>query len=203
MIIPTINTQGKFTFTAPFDTLVNTNQVFKVTGVRTLTELYNSEEKPLDTIYKAVNLTEQDYLDDISGNVPIVVFVSDSNEYFYVPADRITSEPDKTGVDYIEKSIIINLGYIPVDLDITTTEAIIKDDVYNTLGVTSSTEVMHTSAKMSVDKVGDSTFRALLTSKKTVNKTYKTRYNELLAQLAAKDTLIADMEKLIIAGRVV
>jgi len=203
MIIPTINTQGKFTFTAPFDTLVNSNQIFKVTGVRTLSELYNSEEKPLDTIYKAINLTEQDYLDDIQGNVPIVVFVTDSNEYFYVPADRIISEPDKTGVDYVEKSIIINIGYVPVDLDITTTEAVIKDDVYNTLGITSNTEVMNTSAKMSVDSVGDATFRALLASKKTVDKTYKTRYNELLAQLNAKDVLIAEMEQLIIAGRVV
>ena len=52
MIIPPINTEGKFIFKEPFLSKYKSDVVYKVVGVRTIEEMYEAQEDPFEYVYK-------------------------------------------------------------------------------------------------------------------------------------------------------
>lgn len=200
MNIPSINTSGLFKFSEPFNSLLNKYQKFTVTSIRSLEELEASGERPADTVYRAVGLSKKDYADDSVNKVPIVVFKTDGGEHFYVPANRIQSQPDISGVNYVKKSLVIQLGYVPVNLDLDTSFSVIKDTVYNTIGIKSTVDAITTSNKVMVTNDKHNVFMRLLANEKTVDKNYQTKYNELLVLYNKQKQLLANLEEFIIEG---
>lgn len=194
MVIPSINTSGLFKFSEPFNSLLNKYQKFTVTSIRSLNEMDASGERPADTIYKAVNMSMDEYTDDYVKKIPIVVFKSDGGEHFYVPADRILSQPDITGVNYVEKSLVVRLGYIPVNLNLETLGAVVKDTVYNTIGIETNVETLDTSNVMMVEKDKHDVFINVLDNKKTIYKNYQTKYTELLVLHNNQKQLLTNLE---------
>jgi hypothetical protein len=193
MLIPPINSKGVFVFSEPFNTIIPSNQIYVVTSIRSLVELYNSNEQPYDTIYKAVGLSEADFKADVDANIPIVVFSTTGNELFYVPGNRILSMPDISGVQYMEKVIAIPLGPLPLDYDLSLVETQVQEVVYNTVGVNSVAKTVLASAVILYSEDQDATFRALLAHKKTVDKSHLTMYLELKVRydaLLAKHTAL-------------
>lgn len=180
MIIPAIHSKGKFTFSEPFNSLVKAAQEFTVVSVRSIIELEESGEKPFDTIYKAVNMTEDQFKDDLDSETPIVVFTTDGGEYFYVPASKILSEPISTNIPYREQTLAVNIGNLPVSMDLTTLKSLIKDIVYDNLSITPHIKTIPTSAITVVENDKHNTFLALIESKRKIDKSYKTKYYELL-----------------------
>jgi len=191
MIIPPINTKGTFVFGQPFDTLVNGAQVFTVTAVRNLVELEKSGEKPYETIYTSIGLTETDFVNDLNNDIPIVVFVTDGNEFFYVPANRVLSQPLNDGVIYQEKSLVLPLGNLPKDYNLDVLLTAVHDTVRDTLGVNTTPTVIPTSADVQYTVDQDIQFRALLDNSKLIKKTYATLYKEQLV-INAKQTQLID-----------
>lgn len=196
-VVPPINTKGTFTFSAPFDTLMKPNIAYKVTSIREIVELKNSEEKPFETIYVPVGLTDVDFVADLNANVPIVVLVTDGNEYVYVPANRILSMPDVTGVKYQDKILAISLGSIPLSTDLSLASTTVVDDIYSVLGIQSIVKIVPASAEILKTTTDDATFKALLASRSTVNKSYRTRYHETLTLLNERDARITALENYI------
>lgn len=190
-IIPPINSKGKFTFKEPYNTKIYENHEYVVESVRSLTELYNSDEKPFDTIYKAIGLTESDFKNDIDDQVSIVVFKTNGGEYFYVPANRILSMPQVHGAKYQELTVALPLGLIPLDYDLTLLKDNLKETVQNTLGVITTAGTVPASAVTLLDKTDDTTYRALLDNRRTVYKSYRTLYEEL-KELYDKKTELLD-----------
>jgi len=193
-IIPPINTKGKFTFKAPFNTKIYENHEYIVESIRSLVELYNSDEKPFDTIYKAIGLTESDFKNDIDNQVSIVVFKTNGGEYFYVPANRILSMPQVHGAKYQEITIAIPLGLIPLDYDLTLLKSNLKETVQNTLGVVTDVSTVPSSAVTLLDKTADATYRALLDNRRTVYKSYRTLYEELQVAYNKKTLLLDQLQ---------
>lgn len=196
-LTPPIGTIGTFTFTPPFDTLINGDQEFKVTAVRNLLELENSGEKPFDTIYKPVKLTEAEFKSDLDNGVPVVVFVTTGEEYFYVPANRILSIPKISGIKYQEMVLAISLGNIPLTMDLETIKDIIINDVQSAIGIESSVAIVPSSAVSLVDALKHKKFMSLLEGRKTTHKSYRTMYTESLELLEKKTVMIEALEKYI------
>lgn len=179
MLVPPINGKGLFKFAPPFDSLINTKQELTVNSVRSLVELADSEETPLDTIYKSIGLTEAEFQSDLDNDVPIVVFVTEGKEYIYVPANRVLSIPKINGVKYQEKIIAISLGNIPIDLDLTLITDTIKNDVRDIIGVESEPKIVLGSAVAVIDIDEHNQYEALRTNSKSVFKSYRTQLLEL------------------------
>lgn len=192
--IPPINTKGKFTFKEPFNQKIFENHEYNVESIRSLVELYNSDEKPFDTIYKAVGLTEDDFKNDIDNQVVIVVFKTGGGEYFYVPANRILSMPQVHGAKYQELTVAIPLGMIPLDYDLTLLKDNLKETVYATIGVDTQASTVATSAVTLFDKTQDATYRALLANRRTAFKSYRTKYEELLELYDKKSNLLDQLQ---------
>lgn len=196
-VIPPINTEGTFIFAAPYDTILKSNIKYKVASIRELVELQNSEEKPLETIYIPVGLTEADFNDDLNTHVPIVVLVTVGGEYTYVPADRIKSMPDITGIKYQDKILAIALGSLPMDMNLDLISTTIIDDIYDILGIASTIKVVPASAEILKTTTDDAQFKALLAGRSKVNKSYRTRYHETLTLLNERDAKILALEEYI------
>lgn len=182
MIVPPVNTKGIFIFKEPFDNKLYNNQEYTVTSIRSLLEIYNSEEKPYETIYVPVGLSDIDFKNDLDNNVPIVVLTTTGNEYFYVPANKILSMPQIAGVKYQDTILAIGLGQLPLSYDFTLVKDTVKQTVYDVIGVDSTVEVVLASAVILKTYEDDILHRTLLDNRKIVIKSYRTKYLELLEQ---------------------
>jgi len=199
-MIPTIGIKGSFTFTEPYAHLTNPNQQYTVTSVRTIPELQASGEKPFETIYVAAGETDAVFKADVDGNVPIVTFMTDGGEYFYVPANKIASDAKQDGVRYKEKALMINLGYLPEDENLDTLLSNIKDFIYNSIGVVTEPLYTNTSSTVYISKTKHDTLLAERANAKTINKSYKTQYAELLVLYTQQQDLINNIEKVYAAN---
>jgi len=177
---PTIGAKGQFKLTVPFDTLIKTTDILEVKSIRSLTELNASGENPLDLIYKAVGLTEDEFMIDLNANIPIVVMVTTGNSYIYIPANRIISAPIISGINYQEKILACSVGNLPLDYDFSLVKDTIIQSVMDSTGIEVNIEIVSSSKVNRVSDVDDGVLMQLLENKKSIDKSYKTRYLETL-----------------------
>lgn len=194
MIIPPINTSGSFIFDTPFDTLLDSTAEYKVISIRSLTEMYNSGEDPCNTLYKSIGLTEDDYQADLAANIPIVVLSTTGGDYIYVPADRIKSIPNITGIKYRGSILAIDLKLLPLDYNYDVVKDVIINSVYDTIGVKSTVEIIPSTQITLLTAEEDSINTRLRENSITVTKSYKTRYEELQEFANKQSKLLTDLE---------
>jgi len=146
MVEPHVGTKGKFEFKPPFDTLLDANLEYRVMALRTMVDLENSGEKPLETIYRPVGMSDIDFKDDLKKDVLIVTLATTGNESFSVPVDRILSQPITSGVKYQEMTIAVKLGELPVEDNFNSLLSDIADVVYDRTGLKTFPTILATSA---------------------------------------------------------
>jgi len=147
-IIPPINSKGRYTVAPPFDTVFRSDIEYKVIAIRSITELLSEDIDVYSLIYQPVGLTEDDMNEDLTNNVPIITFQSESGTLLYIPASYITSIPLIAGKIFTQKIIAINLGLVPEDLNLDAVVEDVTDYVQSLLGIQPSTEVIDTSQRM-------------------------------------------------------
>jgi len=195
MIIPPINSKGKFKLAPPFDNILSDMAEYSVTGIRNLNEIMADD--PLKNIYEPAGLTEDDLKEDIANNIPIVVLLSSGNEYTYIPADRILSMPTISGLKHQERMLAINVGLLPVNYDLNMLKQNIDEMIYDTIGVETKTEEVLTSAVVLLDDTKTEQLKRLRNNKIKIKKSFRTRYYETLALLRKRNSLIENLEKYI------
>lgn len=193
-LIPQVGSRGKFTFASPFDAILDMDQEYTVSAVRSIKELEDSEIDPYRTIYEVVGLTEDDFSNDVYNNIPIVILVTTGGDYINIPATSILSQPDITGLKYQEKILAISLGNLPIDYDASVLEDIITSDVYTVSGIESECKVIPSSAIHIVSKESHDLYIALISNRATVTKSYKTRYLETLELYNKMTALNQDLQ---------
>jgi len=142
-----INTTGKFTFKDPVNLVLNENMEYKVVGIRAIKELIDTGDDPLKTIYEPIGLSEDMFRIDVANKVNIIVLTNTSgNSYTYVPDSYIVGAPDTSGYKYAENMLAINLGNLPLDLDLTNIKEEIVDLILSLTGLHTEAKVITTSA---------------------------------------------------------
>ncbi|EPU3829040.1 DUF7194 family protein [Campylobacter coli] len=194
-ILPSIESEGYFTFIAPFNLPKYEEKKYRVIAIRNVTDMINSNESPYDGIYAPAGLTEKDFLYDIERKVPIVVLMSNEQKYLYIPANRIKSLPTILGIEYQELILAVNLGPLPVDYDISIISKTITDDIYATSGIQSTVEKLKSSNIKLVDELEHKKYKQLLDNKKKVTKSYGIRYKELEKTYNSTRTHLQELER--------
>jgi len=197
ILTPPINSTGSFTFSAPFDAIIPNDQELTVTSVRSIPELEQSSVDILNTIYIPNNITEDVYNQDVIKNVPIVFLVNAGGITYTVPANKINTIPDITGVKYQERILAVNLGPIPVITNLDQAKEILRQDVYDTLGIDTEVQVVNSSAVVLMTKEEDAIYTQLKNNRASVDKSYRTRYLETKELLEKRDAKIASLEQYI------
>lgn len=178
-ILPPIGTKGKFTFKAPFDDKLENSIEYEVTSIRSLKEIFDSEEDPYKNIYEPVEIPEEEFKTDMDNNMSIVILKHGNNIYTYVPANRLNAIPDISGVKYRERMLAITLGYIPLDMDIEAAKEAIKESILEITGITSTVEEVNTSATIVIADEKHKEYMLLLAGKKKNYVGYRYRYKIL------------------------
>ena len=197
-MVPTISTKGLFTLAAPFDTLTNPDQEYTVGSIRSLPELAASGDDPLNNIYIKAGATDADMQNDVKNSVPIVVLISVDGDFIYVPANKVMSVAKLTGVAYVEKTLIVTLGHLPVDANLATITANIIADVETVMGITPIVTPTATSSVIRVPDTQHNTLTATRQGRVTNNKSYRTRYEELLVTNQVQVDLINNINQVYI-----
>ena len=192
-VIPPIGAKGRFKFLEPFNVEQYEKEELKVSAIRTFKELKDSNIDIYELIYKPVNLTEKDVLTDMDNNVPILVLESQSGKYLNIPANRIQSLPDISGIKYQQRMLVANMGLLPLNYNLDTLFNVIKEDIYDITGISTEIQDIKSSGIVIVDELKDKEYSKLLENKKTVNLSYRTRYYKLKEQY---DKLLEQQKKL-------
>jgi hypothetical protein len=144
-LVPPINIKGKFRVTDELNGIIRSDVEYKVTGVRSIKDIIADGIDVKQLVYLNQGLTEDEYKQDLEDDVPIVTLQSPSNDIYNIPASKIISIPDYTGVKYTERTIAINLGQLPDKLDLDFIIPDINDLIKSRIGVEPKTKVFKTS----------------------------------------------------------
>jgi len=139
--------------------------------------------------------TEADFGLDVANNVSVITFKTDSNDYIYVPENKIVSDAMLTGVPYTEKTVLVNLGHVPDSKDLTSLISNISNAVITTIGITPATQTLDTSSSTRVDITKHNLLEATRTQKMTSNESFETKYAKLLVLYNDQKTFIANIEQ--------
>ena len=195
MIIPPINTEGKFIFKEPFLSKYKSDVVYKVVGVRTIEEMYEAQEDPFEYVYKFHGLSEAEFKDDLQNSVPIVTFTKTGLDFYYIPASYIESTPMLSGHRYREYMIGIKLPKLPVGTETDAILQILSDDVRDALGVHTEAKIIPSSSEILLDDIENEKMKRLLENSKKVYKSWKTKYLEEVEKSKSKDDYIRKLEE--------
>ena len=144
-LVPIINTRGKFKLSTPLDTVLNSDIIYTVIANRSILEMINDGLDILNNVYLIMNLTEDDYNVDLANNVIITVLQSENEDTYYIPSNKFISIPDITGKRYMQKTMAINLGYLPIDLNLDYLLPEVTDLIQSLLGITPNASIIDTS----------------------------------------------------------
>lgn len=178
-VVPSIGTKGKFTFKQPFDNEQYNGKEYQVSAIRELKELQDSGEKPYESIYQIMSISQSDFEDDITNNVPILVLTDQAGKYLYVPADLVQGMPETTGTKYQEIILAASLGLVPYVHDLSLVKNEVIEAIKNTYGVTTTIEEVRGSAIRYVSSEEDKKYQRLLNNNKSTKFTYKAQFKEL------------------------
>jgi len=194
-MIPSIGVRGLFKIGTPFSSYINVQQEFKVVSIDTIPKIVNAGQDPIKTIYEPVGLSKDDFNTDLDNNVKIITLSTDSGEYIYIPDKYILSQPIVNGINYREKTIMVNLGYLPVNHNIDTLTSIVEDDIYDVLGIKTNAAIIDTSTTISIEGLKHKEFMLKLENKKKIDKSYRTRYLMEVERNKKLEKTIKDLEE--------
>ena len=182
-IIPSIGSKGVFTFESPFDKAkeIGATEELTVSAIRSLTEVFSNNEKPYETIYKPFDLTQAEYEEDIKNEVPVIVFIRNNGDYFYVPANRIKTLPFITGYKYRGMLLVANLGSLPLDYDFDKFLKNMTTHIYDNIGIKTEAKVIPKTAISYVNEIEHLKLKALMENRTSVDKSFQTLYTEALS----------------------
>lgn len=132
-VSPLIGSKGIYTLVAPFST--SPGEILECIAIRTISDYIANNDDPLQTVYLANDLTEDDYDADAAINIEIVTLRNDNGYQYLVPAKYITAYPIQDGVLYRAVTVVCALPPVHVDQDFTMIYKEIQDIIKANLGV--------------------------------------------------------------------
>lgn len=191
-IIPPINTKGMFELASPFNNVLSSLEEYTVTAIRTLNEI--SADDPLNNIYIPVGLTIDDMNDDIANEVPITVLVATGGEYIYVPCNRLRTIPLINGSKHQEKVLTIPLGLLPLDFNFDLIKTSVEELIYDLTANKSESVIYDSSRIVLLSETETKKLELYRDNIRKINKSYRTRYEEISKILENRDKQIAGLE---------
>lgn len=147
VLLPRVNDVAYFEFKDPFDSKVKivTNSLdkrYKLTVVSVVgfdDYITQFHRDPFIDVYNPVALSDVEYRQDKNDDIKIITFayrdVDGVDQLFKVPHNYIAAVITSGVVPYTNRTLVLNLGYLPEDLDITHIFSDVGDIVTTMLGV--------------------------------------------------------------------
>ncbi len=200
LIIPSIGTEGYYSFLAPFDSFTSSGQVYTCKAVRQIGDIIASNEDPYTVYYAPYGLTQDDFKADLAANMYIVSLQSDQGQWVYVPARYIKSYPKVDGVAYQTVAFSVQSGPVPVSMDLSAIKTALSNVIVDMLGVIPNIAVVQTSKTTIVSQADSQLIEKSRAQRAINNKTDRARYMAAETLVASQAALIQQLENYILAN---
>lgn len=189
--LPSLNLIAYFTFKEPVNThfknkynLNSLNKKLKVISIIGMKDMIRNDLKdPYMNIYVPLGInSEVEYKKDLNDNIPIISFSFKDNleveRYLRCPLNYIESYTLVSDIEYINKVIVLDLGMLPKDLDISMFYNDFKDYIETRIGVNPELKEIEIGNIELVSESEHTTRETIRNNTKTVYKTCYTLYEE-------------------------
>jgi len=165
-----------------------------------LREIISSDLDPLENIYKANGLSEEEFDYDLENGIGIVSLTTDkkSNNYLYLPMRYIQSAPLLDYRKYQNSALVFSLAALPVDVDLESLKSEINNYIENRIGVESKSKTVLTSevfgVKHSKSKLIEAKRKTRITRETPflLNEKYKETISDLNEKIKKLEQYIID-----------
>lgn len=196
--VMSIGTEGKFSFKPPFNTILSTYTIYKIIGISKLSQLKESGVDPLNNIYIASGLTEENYKTDLKNDITIIQLVVGSSTY-YIPENFIEAGPTQDGVSYSKQGLAINLGVLPLDIDVTSLISDMEQLIQSHIGVNSNINRVYLSGVSKIPYDISTQFTTIRNSRITNKESCIDKYTDALNTINILNQKVSDLEEVFLA----
>jgi hypothetical protein len=179
-----VGIRGKFHLSTPFDQVYDSDKVYTCKALRSLHEMVTSGDDPLANVYERVGLTNAQFQADLARDVNVAVLVSTEEEWIQVPTSYILSIPDVVGVEYQNRSIVINLGALPVNEQIQSVLDDLAALVKDRLGLQANTDETPSSDVYLIDWDTHQRYLQARNAQITTKKSYRQLWQQCQIELS-------------------
>ena len=139
LMTPPINAKGKFTLYEPF--VLNLSMVYQCSAIRSFKELSDKGVDIFTAFYEPVGLPITSYEEDLKLKSSIITLTDTNGAHIYIPDIYIESYPGSASVTYERKLLLIELGLVPSNVDVSFLITELTSLVASNIGVTATPEV--------------------------------------------------------------
>lgn len=179
-IVPPINLTGTFKLKVPLNNLINEKVTYTVDSIKSIPSLLGDMIDVETLVYLEQGLTSEDYNNDLKNDVPIVTLKSEGNALFNIPATYFSYMPQLNGKIFTNKALIINMGYIPDNIDLNFIKDELNDYILSITGITPDISIEEISGKLIVSYEEADTFESERLANITLKETCRYRLQQAL-----------------------
>lgn len=132
-IIPPFKCEGWFELSPPFKLV--SGKVYICEEIRSFEELARLGKKPLEEVYLKNGLTKEHYEEDKKLEASIVTLKPIGGQAVYVPSTYIISYPGMKGTGYTTKVLVMEVGLLPRNLNMSSLNTELADYIKKSIGV--------------------------------------------------------------------
>lgn len=188
--IPSVGTEAYFTFKDPYNLYIknkfNINTLstkLKVISVISMRDMIRTDLRdPFTEIYEVANLSEVEYKRDLKDNVYLISFslkTCDGVErYLRIPLNYIAEVSSPSSVEYANRVLMIDLGSLPLTLDLTPLFVDLADFAASRTGVTPVIKDVSVGEVLELNQNDHETRETIRQNSVTVHKTLSVQLEE-------------------------
>lgn len=203
--LPNIGTLAYFGFKEPFNTYItNTFNInissvkLEVVSIISMSDRIRTDLRdPFTDIYDPAGLTEVDYKLDLNDEISLISFryIDDTGveRNFRVPHNYLSSTEDVSNIDYLNRLLVLDLGKLPSDIDLSPIYNDIKDFITSLTGVEPELKDVTIGDVEFLSQDEHETREIIRSSNTTVHKTLLTRLEECTE---SRDEILLRLEQI-------
>lgn len=200
-LVPPIGSAGTWGLRAPFADDIVAGQIYSCVAVRRLSEFRLLGIDPFTQYYKPQNIQDAVYATDLAqGDVCIVSLQSTSGKLVFVPSTYINSYPNPNGYKYTPVSLVVDIGSIHNDLNLSAMKTDMIDLIKGYLGILSVSIIsVKVGEERMITQSDHNSLEAARLGRVTATQTLHNRVQQQLAQITALTARNQELENYVLS----
>lgn len=194
-LTPAIGTSGTFILQAPFDAKLLANTNYTCRSVRSFSEIAADGVDAYAVYYAPYNIDRTQYATDVNNGVCIVSLCSDTSNWVRVPSSYIVAFPNASGRTYTGAGLVVDLGVISDEIDLTYLKSRIIQSCADTIGVIATVKSIVTTRTFVVGETDHASIEAVRAARIS---TSGTEYSQIV-DLQRKNTALQEQINALVA----
>lgn len=200
IILPEVHSSGLWKLKTPFNNLLAPDVWYTCIAVRKIEDFVSRGIDPYEEFYrKQSSISKEDYQDHVLAGMCIITVRNAAGDIKSFPSTYLESFPAGGGVPYHSLALVIELGALPVEKDLTTLMTRVQTVVKEEIGVQETAKLVNLAPKQLIDRETHKRYEAARTGIVKQPNTLQSRVLSAEAENAKLRKQITELEKYVIS----